>query len=72
MEQIEFGRCIACNRQHRNCTGRSRTLGSSRRGELNAGRGFGNGNQVVRTETVASMPNNSMGKRKVYKLRTAL
>ena len=36
----------------------------------NAGRG--NGNQVVRPQTGASMPKNAIGKRKVNKLRTAL
>ena len=38
----------------------------------NAGRGRGNGNQVVRPQTGASMPKNAIGKRKVNKLRTAL
>ena len=41
-------------------------------GGPNAGRGHGNGNQVVRPLTGASMPKNAVGKRKVNKLRTAL
>ena len=68
MEQIAFDRCTACNRQRGDCTGPVADPLKFAQVMPDAGRG----NQVVRSETVASISKNAIGKLKANMLRTAL